>query len=392
MAARIEKSWLAALSAAVCLAVFTALLFAVARSFRLAIADIAESETRVTVVNTDGSVLYDSDGAVANHADRAEIARAFADGRSTTLRHSDTMNRDFLYCAHRVGDRVVRLPIPYTGVRRSEALFWAGLGAAVILGACVVFFVYVLTRRLAGRLEDQARRLEIASANETFRREFTANVTHELKSPLTAILGAVEMLGDGSALSEEERKELYGIIRGESGRLGSLVGDVLSLAQIEREQGEEHRNFIQVPLEKIVDTVAALEAARAKQSRVTLAVTRCDHAVVNGDPHLLEQVIVNLVENAFRYSGTDRVDIALSTDSGLARISVTDYGIGIPAESLPHIFKRFYRVDKARSRSLGGTGLGLAIVKHIAILHGGNVSVQSTPGDKTVFTVELPLA
>ena len=341
MAARIEKSWLAALSAAICLAVFTALLFAVARSFRLAIADIAESETRVTVVNTDGSVLYDSDGAVANHADRAEIARAFADGRSTTLRHSDTMNRDFLYCAHRVGDRVVRLAIPYTGVRRSEALFWAGLGAAVILGACVVFFVYVLTRRLAGRLEDQARRLEIASANETFRREFTANVTHELKSPLTAILGAVEMLGDGSALSEEERKELYGIIRGESGRLGSLVGDVLSLAQIEREGCEDGRTFEIMSLSDLLATVVDLERAKASAANVTIDLVRNDEVRVRGDAGRIEEVLLNLIGNALRYSGSERLEIASAASGGTVTVTVSDFGIGIAAEHLPHLFERF---------------------------------------------------
>lgn len=390
MAARIEKSWLAALSAAVCLAVFTALLFAVARSFRLAIADIAESETRVTVVNTDGSVLYDSDGAVANHADRAEIARAFADGRSTTLRHSDTMNRDFLYCAHRVGDRVVRLAIPYTGVRRSEALFWAGLGAAVILGACVVFFVYVLTRRLAGRLEDQARRLEIASANETFRREFTANVTHELKSPLTAILGAVEMLGDGSALSEEERKELYGIIRGESGRLGSLVGDVLSLAQIEREGGEDGRTFEIMSLSDLLATVVDLERAKASAANVTIDLVRNDEVRVRGDAGRIEEVLLNLIGNALRYSGSERLEIASAASGGTVTVTVSDFGIGIAAEHLPHLFERFYRVNKSRSRTLGGTGLGLAIVKHIVRLHGGDVFVTSRPGEKTTFGFTLP--
>ena len=125
------------------------------------------------------------------------------------------MKRDFLYCARRVGDRVVRLAIPSTGVRRSERLAWTGVAVAGVLGAFVVMLVFVLTRRLTGRLDEQEKRLEVAAANETFRREFTANVTHELKSPLTAILGAVEMLGDGSQLSEKERADLLGIITAE---------------------------------------------------------------------------------------------------------------------------------------------------------------------------------
>lgn len=421
------KSWIVTVSAIIGIVVFGMVLVIQTRSFSGVVDALAESDIRertefaaatlaaplsagntnavrefcdskhrqgirVTVVNPDGSVLYDTDSATGNHLLREEIHQAFNGASGMVLRRSETLGSYQLYCARRVGDKVVRLAVPYNGVQEPVRLARHGLVTAGLVGALVVTLIFIFTRNLSGRIDEQARALETAEANERFRREFTANVAHELKTPLTAIVGAVEMIGDGSELQEAERAELMDIVHDQAKRLNSLVKDVLSLAQIEREQGEEHRNFIQVPLEKIVDTVAALEAARAKQSRITLAVTRCDHAVVNGDPHLLEQVIVNLVENAFRYSGTDRVDIALSTDSGLARISVTDYGIGIPAESLPHIFKRFYRVDKARSRSLGGTGLGLAIVKHIAILHGGNVSVQSTPGDKTVFTVELPLA
>lgn len=421
------KSWIVTVSAIIGIVVFGMVLVIQTRSFSGVVDALAESDIRertefaaatlaaplsagntnavrefcdskhrqgirVTVVNPDGSVLYDTDSATGNHLSREEIHQAFAGASGMVLRRSETLGSYQLYCARRVGDKVVRLAVPYNGVQEPVRLARHGLVTAGLVGALVVTLIFIFTRNLSGRIDEQARALETAEANERFRREFTANVAHELKTPLTAIVGAVEMIGDGSELQEAERAELMDIVHDQAKRLNSLVKDVLSLAQIEREQGEEHRNFIQVPLEKIVDTVAALEAARAKQSRITLAVTRCDHAVVNGDPHLLEQVIVNLVENAFRYSGTDRIDIALSTDSGLARISVTDYGIGIPAESLPHIFKRFYRVDKARSRSLGGTGLGLAIVKHIAILHGGNVSVQSTPGDKTVFTVELPLA
>lgn len=420
------KSWIVTVSAIIGIVVFGMVLVIQTRSFSRVVDALAESDIRertefaaatlsaplstgdikavkefcdakqrqgirVTVVNPDGSVMYDTDSATGNHLSREEIHQAFAGASGMVLRRSETLGSYQLYCAHKVGDKVVRLAVPYNGVQEPVRLARHGLITAGLVGALVVTLIFIFTRNLSGRIDEQARALETAEANEQFRHEFTANVAHELKMPLTAIVGAVEMIGDGSELQDAERAELMDIVHDQAKRLNSLVKDVLSLAQIEREQGEEHRNFVQVPLEKIVDTVATLEAARAKQSHITLSVTKCDHAIVNGDPHLLEQVIVNLVENAFRYSGTDRVDIALSTASGRAFISVTDYGIGIPAEHLPHIFKRFYRVDKARSRSLGGTGLGLAIVKHIALLHSGNVSVQSTPGDHTIFTVELPL-
>ena len=392
MAAKVDRSWQAAVAAAVCIAGFTALLCVVVRSFRMAISDIAGSETRVTVVNADGSVFYDTDDAVANHAGREEVARAFADGRGTSLRHSDTVKRDFLYCARRVGERVVRLAIPYAGVRRSERLAWTGVVAAGVLGACVVILVFVLTRRLTGRLDEQEKRLAVAAANETFRREFTANVTHELKSPLTAILGAVEMLRDGSALSEEERADLLGIINGESGRLGRLVGDVLSLAQIEREETENVGGFETVSLDDLVSSVVDLEKSKAGVGQVRVEIARNDAVSVKGDACRLEEVLQNLIANALRYSGTDRVEIASVSSRDKVTVSVSDFGIGIAEQHLPHLFERFYRVNKSRSRTLGGTGLGLAIVKHIVRLHGGDVFVTSCPGVKTTFGFTLPIA
>ena len=389
MGPKFDRSWIAAAVAAACIAVFAALLFVVARSFRSAISDIAESETRVTVVNGDGSVFYDTDGAVANHGTREEVQKAFAEGRSSLLRHSDTVNRDFLYCARRVGSRVVRLAIPFTGVRRSERLVLTGLVVAGVLGACIVVLVFILTRRMSGRLDEQERRLEVAAANEMFRREFTANVTHELKSPLTAILGAVEMLGDGSALSEEERRDLFGIIRGESRRLGTLVRDVLSLAQIESEEAEAAGNFETVPLHELVESVVERERMRTA-GRVCIEIVRSDPAFVTGDVGRLEEVLLNLITNALRYSGTDRIEIACVLTDGRATVTVTDYGVGISEQHLPHLFERFYRVNKSRSRTLGGTGLGLAIVKHIVRLHGGEAFVTSRPGVKTTFGFSLP--
>jgi two-component system phosphate regulon sensor histidine kinase PhoR len=392
MATNVERSWTVATVTAASIAVFAMLLFIVARSFRMAIADIAEAKTRVTIINADGSVFYDTDGAIANHATREEIVRAFANGQSSTLRRSDTTNQDVLYCARRIGERVVRLAIPYTGVRRSEILAWAGLAAACGLGACGVFFVFTLTRRLSSRLDEKERQLAIAAANETFRQEFTANVTHELKSPLTAILGAVEMLDDSSNLTEEERRDLFDIIHGESGRLSMLVGDVLSLAQIERETSKKDKDFGTLPLSELIVSVVELEQIKATAEHVRMEIIRNDAAFVKGDAGRLEEVLQNLVTNALRYSGTDRIEISSVASRGIATVSVSDYGIGIAEHHLPHLFERFYRVNKSRSRTLGGTGLGLAIVKHIVRLHGGDVFVNSRLGIKTTFGFTIPLA
>lgn len=389
---RLDKSsWGLACVAGLGVILFAALFALEAHSFRRAIADMAESETRVTVVNADGSVFYDTESATDSHAAREEVRQAFAKGRSVSLRRSETVGADLLYCARRVGDRVVRLAVPYTGVLKSERLAAGGLLAALLLGGCLVLLVYLFTRRLTQRLDAQSRQLEIATANETFRREFTSNVTHELKSPLTAILGAVEMLGDGTALSDAERKELFGIVQSESGRLSSLVGDVLSLAQIEREQAEDTADFARVNLADVVTAVLAREEAKARAAHVTLDCARNDAVFVRGDATRLEEALANLVENALRYSGSDRIRLSSVADGSHVTVSVTDFGIGIPAPHLPHLFERFYRVNKSRSRTLGGTGLGLAIVKHIVQLHGGDVAVESVPGRQTTFSFTLPL-
>jgi len=387
---RFDKGIAAAAATACCIVGFSVLLFAVARSFRASIAEMVESDTRVTVVNADGSVYYDTDDAVDNHASREEVRRAFTEGAGTALRHSDTLDRDLLYSARKVDDRVVRLAVPYTGVLRSERLAWTGLCVALALGLCVVLFVFFAARRLTRRLDEQSKRLEIAAANETFRREFTSNVTHELKSPLTAIQGAVEILGDGSALSDEERKDLFDIVHKECSRLGSLVGDVLSLAQIEQEEGRCGRDFEELSLSELVEVVVADSRAKANAARVRIEITRNDDVRVRGDAGRLEEVLRNLIDNALRYSGSERIEIESVASASSVKVSVVDFGIGIPAEHLPHLFERFYRVNKSRSRSLGGTGLGLAIVKHLVQSHGGSVSVASSPGRRTVFSFELP--
>ncbi len=236
-----------------------------------------------------------------------------------------------------------------------------------------------------------SRKKESAVA-EDFRREFTATVAHELKTPLTAILGATEMLGDGSNLSEAERKELLAIVHEQAARLSTFVKDVLALTQLERDELVPRADFAPVPLNEVVETVVALARARAKKKGVDIRIVRNDWATVQGDAHLLEQALDNLIENALRYSGSPVIEVSLVTESAASGIilSVVDRGVGIPSDAIAHIFERFYRVDKARSRSLGGTGLGLAIVKHIVLLHGGDVSVASEPGERTAFTIRLP--
>ncbi len=226
---------------------------------------------------------------------------------------------------------------------------------------------------------------------ENIRREFVANVSHELKTPVTAIKGFVETLNDGKAESPEETEKFLKIIEKHTERLAVLIEDLLDLSKIER---ESERNAIILSEGKIIDVLTnAVEMCQDKADTRDIEVNLAcpEDTVVNMDAQLLEQAVINLLDNAIKYSEDGRnISIeSAQTDEDIS-IRVRDQGCGIAEEHLPRLFERFYRVDKARSRKLGGTGLGLAIVKHIAQAHGGNVSVESIPEKGTTFKIHLP--
>ena len=228
---------------------------------------------------------------------------------------------------------------------------------------------------------------------ENLRREFVANVSHELKTPITSIKGFVETLQEGAMNQPEDARRFLGIIAKHADRLNSIIEDLLSLSRI-----EQHSDFSQVALEsasirEVLNSALQLcqPKAQAKDIKVALECPAALTAKIN--PPLLEQAIVNLIDNAVKYSNPGKpIVLRASADAGAVRISVEDQGCGIPAEHLPRVFERFYRVDKARSRQLGGTGLGLSIVRHIALAHGGSVDVSSVVGQGSTFTISLPAA
>jgi two-component system phosphate regulon sensor histidine kinase PhoR len=227
---------------------------------------------------------------------------------------------------------------------------------------------------------------------ERIKRDFVVNVSHELRTPLTAIKGYAETIeGVGS-----ENGKYLEVIKRNAERLISIVRDLLTLSELE--EGETSRPFERTRLDRIAQQTFRLfeDAARRKGLEMALRVEG-EPPEVEGDPFMLEQLFINLIDNAVKYTEKGSVTVTLKTGENPsggreAVLQVQDTGLGIPEQHLPRIFERFYTVDKSHSRKLGGTGLGLAIVKHIVLIHRGSVDVKSAPGEGTAFDVRLPAA
>jgi len=226
---------------------------------------------------------------------------------------------------------------------------------------------------------------------ERVRKDFVANISHELRTPLAAIRGYTETLLDGALEDPEHNRRFLGIVAAQSDRLANLASDLLALAEIEADRSP-------VPAERVAVVESAENALRAVEAEAESRNVRaflgpCETAYVAGQAFRLEQTLLNLLLNAIKYNrpgGEVRVEISRAGDK--VRISVCDTGIGIPADEIPRIFERFYRVDKARSRQTGGTGLGLSIVKHNVERMGGSITVESQLGKGSVFTLVMPAA
>jgi len=226
---------------------------------------------------------------------------------------------------------------------------------------------------------------------ENIRRDFVANVSHEIRTPITAVKGFVETLRDGSVKDPKDSKRFLGIIEKHVDRLDAIIEDLLSLSRIEKEVEREeiilHEDHIKDVLQSAVQVCEV--KATPKKIRVELSCSKNLMAKINAA--LLEQAIVNLLDNAIKYSDEGSiVQVQATQNESEIIISVRDQGCGLDKEHLSRIFERFYRVDKARSRQMGGTGLGLAIVKHITQAHGGQVSVESSLGEGSTFSIHIP--
>jgi two-component system, OmpR family, phosphate regulon sensor histidine kinase PhoR len=223
---------------------------------------------------------------------------------------------------------------------------------------------------------------------ELVRQEFLSNVSHELRTPLTAIIAFVETLETGATDDPESTQRFLSIIRKNASRMHSLIDDILELTAIEG--GNVTLRAVQVDLHELVQDVCLSLAAKASAHNVTLKNDVAHEVTVYADPRRLEQMLTNLIDNGIKFS-RENGTVSISHESDTRdKILVHDNGDGIPAQHLERLFERFYRIDRARSKDMGGTGLGLAIVKHLALLHGGEVTVTSELGKGSTFTIHLP--
>lgn len=383
------------------------------------------SSERCTLIAWNGEVLYDSKAdahTMENHADRQEFQRARTEGGAIAVRHSETVGTDTVYAAKRLRDgSVIRLsetreslasllqrmavPLGLMAVAIAVAAFWLARVLARRITQPINAMdlenpsadgVYSELRPLLGRISHQQTQMraqndELERAVEA-RRDFSANVSHEMKTPLQVIGGYAELIEQG-AVRQDDIPRFAGLILKESQQMRSLIDDVLMLSRLD-ESALGEAEIGDVDLGAILDQVHLRLAPIAAQRGIDVEI-RADEGPlqVRGSETLLSEMAYNLMDNAIRYNHPGgRVDVALARTKNAVWLTVADTGPGIPPEARKKVFERFYRLEEGRSRETGGTGLGLAIVKHTAQRYGGTVAVSGNEAGGSTFTVSLPAA
>ena len=371
------------------------------------------SELRVTWVDTDGTVLYDNDASttvLGNHSDRPEIQEAFENGVGECVRRSDTMNKNTFYYAVLLDNKTVLRVSTEAGSIWSVFLAVSPMIMLIVIIIVVVCIAlsHMLTRQLIAPIEKMAQNMEDASMEPPYkelvpfasmirkqhtdilsaakaRQDFSANVSHELKTPLTAISGYAELIEAGM-VDEEKQKHFILEIRKNAQRLLSLINDIIRLSELDRTDSQSA--FEKFDLNEIVSECMEALDVNAKNRQVTLEYTgeKCN---ICGSKEMMRELTDNLVQNAIRYNKPNGSVWVEVHGGDQPRLVVKDNGIGIPADEQQRIFERFYRVDKSRSKATGGTGLGLAIVKHIVEIHDAKLSLESEIGQGTTITVNF---
>lgn len=372
--------------------------------------DQIDTGTRLTLIEEDGTVLYDSkvSGATMdNHSSRKEVEEAFTSGEGEVVRMSSTVQKELYYYALRLDDgSVLRVS------KTMDSLIWTALNVfpvMLILSVAGIVLAVVLARGQTKKLMDPVIHLDLEhplenviyeemtpfleamdvqnkekEAVSNMRKEFSANVSHELKTPLTSISGYAEIMMNGLVRPEDIQGFSERIYK-EARRLITLVEDIIKLSKLDDESVELEKE--DVDLYNLTREIVSRLSPQSNQKKIHVSVSG-EPIIFNGIKQILDEMIYNITENAIKYNNDGGyVDVWVGNTLNGPKVSVEDNGIGIPKEHQERIFERFYRVDKSHSRETGGTGLGLSIVKHGAVLHHAKILLDSEPGRGTKMEI-----
>ena len=371
----------------------------------------AVDNVRITVIDTDGTVAFDTNASIGeldNHGQRPEIQEAFRNGEGEIMRRSATMNKTTFYFALRLDNgQVLR-------VAKEAGNAWSMLSALAlpigIMSVAMILVSVILTHflttsiltpieHMASHMDDEDEEVvywELEPFMETIRKqhkdivkssqmrqEFTANVSHELKTPLTAISGYAELIASGMTTGDDTTR-FAGEISKSSKRLLTLINDILRLSELDATTEVPMEN---VDLYELAEKCVNMLQVNAEKQNVTLMLTG-KATRMQANKEMMEELLYNLISNAIRYNRPyGNVVVSVNREAEHVSLTVEDTGIGISHADQERVFERFYRVDKSRSKSTGGTGLGLAIVKHVVQCHGAKLKMNSQLGTGTRIEV-----
>lgn len=375
--------------------------------------DEVRANTRITWISAEGTVLYDStedEHTFENHKNRPEVKKAFAKGEGEDIRKSDTIGEEMCYYAEKMPDGTV-LRVSRTMNSAMKSAFHI-LPFMIFLALIMIVTAWLLSKwqierlirpintldlekpleqEMYPELQPLLKRIEQSNKEKeavaAMRREFSANVSHELKTPLTSISGYAEIMKDG-LVRPEDMQHFSEKIYQEASRLITLVEDIIKLSRLDEGRVELEKE--EVDLYELSREIISRLAPQAAKNRVRLELTG-ESVKYTGIRQILDEMIYNITENAIKYNNPGgKVSVWAGNTLQGKKVVVTDNGIGIPEDQIDRIFERFYRVDKSHSKERGGTGLGLSIVKHGVMLHHGKVHVESKLGEGTRIELVFP--
>lgn len=371
-----------------------------------------DDDLRITLIGAEGEVLYESllnKDEMDNHNERPEIIEAREKGEGEAIRYSATSGTHTFYYAERLQNgNVLRIGRDSVSVNR---IMVNTLVIVLVIALCILFVCmgisHYLTKKLVEPIEKLATNIMLVDENNVYeeirpfvntikeqhvniinnaqlRQEFTANVSHELKTPLTAISGYAELIGNGMT-GKEDTIRFSNEIHSNANRLLSLINDIIKLSELD--EADHQMEMERIDLYKLAENCVQMMQVTAEKQGIRLTL-QGESTMTMANKGLMDEVFYNLCSNAIRYNKPGgSVTVTVGTKDERPFLSVADTGIGIPRECQERVFERFYRVDKSRSKSTGGTGLGLAIVKHIVAQHNAALHLDSELGEGT--TIEI---